>query len=259
MLSCVASCFSGPPVVFSPPVIFRSFPHLSISLITPPGPDPLISVSVYIVFVLPHVFVTSFRLHLSSPVMPPCILLQCLLLRPPIGMLWFWFLEFSCDLYFVYAFVATLFFVLGALIWFICISWFWCVFQLRVIKARFSEGGTRGRRLKNTSQIMEVPWSHALPIEVPGVPMSTCLLVCRQDCTKNTEQISTKLGWRMGFGLEHNPGSFVVDLNKGTYPGIVSDYPLKLQDRAKIRWLVSKWDCWALVKVLPLLTVILVV
>ena len=61
--------------VFSLSVFFHSFPHLSFSLFTPPVPDPPVSVSVYIVFVLPHLLVSSF---LDVPFysilicLPPC-------------------------------------------------------------------------------------------------------------------------------------------------------------------------------------------
>lgn len=53
--------------------------HLCFSLLTPPVPHPLVSVSMFIAFVLPH-----FLVHFvpSSSVIPPCILLQCLLVSP---------------------------------------------------------------------------------------------------------------------------------------------------------------------------------
>ena len=44
----VTSCSSLPPVCFSLPVFFRSFPHLPSSLLAPPVPAPLVSVSEYV-------------------------------------------------------------------------------------------------------------------------------------------------------------------------------------------------------------------
>ena len=52
------------------------------------------------------------------------------------------------------------------------------------------------------------PWRFCFP----------CLLVCDQDYTKTTEQISTKLGRRTGLGSEQSPLSFALDLNKETEP-----------------------------------------
>lgn len=76
--SCVASCFPLPPSVF--PFLF---PHPSFSHLSPPVPDPLVSVSVNVVFTFPQVSVSYL----------------CL----PVGMFSFWLLEFfSFDLYFAF-------------------------------------------------------------------------------------------------------------------------------------------------------------
>ena len=52
IFSLCVTCFSVSPVCFSLSVFFHSLPHLSFSLLTPPVPDPLVSVAVYLVFVL---------------------------------------------------------------------------------------------------------------------------------------------------------------------------------------------------------------
>ena len=38
-----------------------------------------------------------------------------------------------------------------------------------------------------------------------------CVLVCHHNNTKTAEQISTKLGWRMGLGPEWSPVAFGAD------------------------------------------------
>ena len=63
LLSSSSQCFSVP------------FPHLSFSRLSPPVPDPLVSLSVYVVFLLPQVSVSY-----------SCV--------SHVGMFWFWFLEF---------------------------------------------------------------------------------------------------------------------------------------------------------------------
>lgn len=45
-------------------------------------------------------------------------------------------------------------------------------------------------------------------------------VVCPQDYTKTTKQISMKLRWRMGIGSEQTPLPFGLDPDKGTEPGI---------------------------------------
>lgn len=71
--SCVSSRFSVSPVCFSLSVFFCSLPHLFFPLLTPPV--PLVSVFVYIVFVLHHVFVSLFRdvpCYSILVYLPPC-------------------------------------------------------------------------------------------------------------------------------------------------------------------------------------------
>ena len=41
-------------------------------------------------------------------------------------------------------------------------------------------------------------------------------LVCQWDYTKSSEQIPTKLGWRIGLSPEVTPITFGADLDKGT-------------------------------------------
>ena len=42
------------------------------------------------------------------------------------------------------------------------------------------------------------------------VRLLACMFVCQQDYTKTTEQISTKLGWKMVLGPEQTPLTFGV-------------------------------------------------
>ena len=46
-----------------------------------------------------------------------------------------------------------------------------------------------------------------------------CLLVCQQDYTKTTDQISMKLGWMMGLGPEWTPSTSGADPHKVMEPG----------------------------------------
>ena len=46
------------------------------------------------------------------------------------------------------------------------------------------------------------------------------LSVCQQNNTKTIEQISMKLGWRMGLGPELTPSTFGADRDKGMHLGI---------------------------------------
>ena len=45
-------------------------------------------------------------------------------------------------------------------------------------------------------------------------PVFICWLVCQQDFTKTAEQISIKLGWRLGLCPEWNPLTFGLHLDK---------------------------------------------
>lgn len=51
-----------------------------------------------------------------------------------------------------------------------------------------------------------------------------CLLLCQQDYTKATSQISTKLGWRTGLGPEVNALTLGADRDKGTDLGTFSHF-----------------------------------
>ena len=84
-VSCLAP-FSSSSVSFSLlPAISCSFPHLSCSRLTPPVPRPLISVSVYVVSVLPHrVSCSVFSVFDPwSSVSLPCLSQLCLLVSHP--------------------------------------------------------------------------------------------------------------------------------------------------------------------------------
>ena len=54
--------------------------------------------------------------------------------------------------------------------------------------------------------------------------------ICQQDCTRNTQWISTKLGWVMDLGPKHDPFTFGVDPDTGTDPGNVYSLSLVLRD-----------------------------
>ena len=100
LLSCVESSFSVPTS--------SSFPFLSLTC-PPPASLHLFLIPslvyLYIVIVPPHV--PFCQLALSSPVMPACVLHQCLLLCPPVGMFVFFVPWDFIDFYL--AFVCTLF------------------------------------------------------------------------------------------------------------------------------------------------------
>ena len=59
-------------------------------------------------------------------------------------------------------------------------------------------------------------------MEVMFSPVSVCWLVCQQDYTKTTENISRKLGWRTGLDPELPPMPFVADLDEVMHPGYYS-------------------------------------
>ena len=48
------------------------------------------------------------------------------------------------------------------------------------------------------------------------VCVCVCVLACRQDFTKTTEQISTKLGWRMSLSTEQTSVTFGMDPDEKT-------------------------------------------
>ena len=48
------------------------------------------------------------------------------------------------------------------------------------------------------------------------------MLVCQNNYSNNTEQISMKFRWRMGLGPNWTPLTFEVDLDKGMDPGFCS-------------------------------------
>ena len=62
--------------------------------------------------------------------------------------------------------------------------------------------------------------------------MNQCLLVgwlvCQQDSTNSTEQISMRLGWRMCLGPEKTPLTFGVDLNKGKDAGFLPHFQVSI-------------------------------
>ena len=77
------------------------FPLSALQFVTSPLPDPLLSVPVYTVFVLPHVFVSLLRdvpchaVRLSGSMIP--------LLVPHLVSFWFWFLASLFDLNFTFS------------------------------------------------------------------------------------------------------------------------------------------------------------
>ena len=62
----------------------------------------------------------------------------------------------------------------------------------------------------------------------PHIHLFADCVVCRQDYTKTTEQISTKRRWRMGIGSEQTPLPFGFDPDNGTDAGIFISLSLTL-------------------------------
>lgn len=131
MHSCVSSCLSVSPVCFSLSVFFHSLPYLSFSFLTPLV--PLVSVSVYIFFVLHHVFVSLFSdvpCYSVLVCLPPCCypalcrsVSSCLpfnmfLIFGFLFLVWFNSLLFCCTLSKLFL-IATLFLVLVTHFWFV--------------------------------------------------------------------------------------------------------------------------------------------
>ena len=78
--------------VFPSQWFFRSFPHPSFSFLTPPVLHPIVSVSAYLVFVLPQVLVSSFPQPLSSSVLVRLVVPVFLPESPPVFPALPWFL-----------------------------------------------------------------------------------------------------------------------------------------------------------------------
>ena len=133
----------------SPYVSCRAFPF--ISLLTLTVPDPLNSVSVYTVFVLRQVLVSSFRLVPSSSVsvcLPPFChpaFFSSVSLCLPFGKFLVLVSCFSSDLHlaslFVCLFFAALFFCPQYSFWFICITLFFSFLFFLIIQLYLIEAG----------------------------------------------------------------------------------------------------------------------